>query len=332
MDEAIRLIGARAIRAIEERVFPGCVIGIIRRNDQQTILPFGALAYERATPRVVEDTIYDLASITKSIPTASLALLLIGEGKLKLSDRVKNYLPELHNDFGATIEDLLRYRVQGARMSTLNYSTFEEIRTHIFERGFAGLPGESAYTNLPAFLLGIIVERVGGASLPLLAHQYFFEPLHMTDTTFFPSDFARIAPTEMAGDEQEIRGVVHDESARMFAQRRRAVGHAGLFSTAPDLLNFLHWLLADGGPARSHIIEGAQNGLGWAIDEPWREGRYSKKTFSKTGFTGTLIMVDAERDIAFVILSNRTYPHRPADNSAINAFRRDIVDAIFESL
>ena len=151
--------------------------------------------------------------------------------------------------------------------------------------------------------------------------------------------YANIAPTEIV-EGKEIRGIVHDESARVFARARRAVGHAGLFSTAPDLLNFLGTLLL---PAeQSHIlknvgmiVDGAQEGLGWEIDREWM-GTYAKASatrgatvFGKTGFTGTSILCETEKGIGLVILSNRTHPHRPPDNSAINAFRKDVADIVF---
>ncbi len=318
-------IAERVERAIRERVFPGCVIGLIRTN-KRIVLPFGTLDYGQEL--VKENTIYDVASVTKSIPVASLALTFIEEGKLSLADKVTKYVPELQNDYGATIEDLLRYRVHGARLSGLQLRTFEQVRSDIFENGFSAAPGESYYTNLPAYLLGVVIERVAGEILPALAHKYFFEPLKMSDTTFFPHDIVRVAPTEIV-DGKEIRGIVHDESARVFSRARRAVGHAGLFSTAPDLLNFLAALLRDQGPSLVHVREGAEQGLGWQVNEPRWMGKFAeKKTFGKTGFTGTCVVCDVERGVAFVVLSNRTYPRRPADGSAIDEFRRDIADII----
>ena|SRR3990167_1196010 len=322
------VIHERAEQAIKERIFPGCVVGIIRTDGLREIIPVGTLDGHAS---VQEDTLYDLASITKSIPLASLALTLAAEnpgrlpGRFNLPGKVVEYLPELQNDHGATIEDLLRYRVTGPRLSQLGFKTFEEIRTYVFEHGFDGPAGDGAYTNLPAFLLGVIVERVTGEILPALANRYFFEPLGMSDTTFFPSDLERIAPTEIVDDE-EIRGIVHDESARVFARARRAVGHAGLFSTAPDLLKFLEALLNGKLPA---VVEGAQKGLGWEVKRDWMGSKGSERVFGKTGFTGTSILCDVERGIGLVILSNRTYPHRPRDNSAINAFRKDIADIVF---
>jgi CubicO group peptidase (beta-lactamase class C family) len=306
----------RVHRAIEDKVFPGCVIGTLS-GGERTVRSFG-------------DTypIYDLASITKSIPLASLAAIFSAEGKIALTDKVKTYVPELQNDFGATIEDLLRYRVQGVQMSSLRFETFEEIRTHALERGFAAPPGESAYTNLPAFVLDIVIERVAGASLAALAHQHFFEPLGMHDTTFFPAGDL-CAPTEVV-DGATVQGIPHDESARVFARARRSVGHAGLFSTAGDLLKFAAYLIEH---PDAPIVKAAEQGLGWQVNDANFMGAHAHaEMFGKTGFTGTSIIIDVLRKRALVILSNRTYPTRPADGSAINAFRRDIADIFFKSL
>ncbi|KKW19821.1 MAG: Beta-lactamase [Parcubacteria group bacterium GW2011_GWA2_51_10] len=323
-------IAKRAARAIEERVFPGCVIGIVRPSGEREIFPIGHLTYERQMPAVTTDAMYDLASITKSIPTASLALNAVNEGNLRLESPIRTYVPELRNDYGATIEDLLRYRVSGVQMSTLKRKKVDEIIAHIFETGFKGPPGETLYTNLPAYLLGVILERIHKMKIDDLATEYFFMPLGMSRTYFiepFPKNAA--APTEV-DDESEVRGAPHDESARALAKLSVAAGHAGLFSTAPDILNFLEALLASRFP---HIADGAEQGLGWQVHQAYFMGsRSSPKTFGKTGFTGTSIVIDREREIAFVILSNRTYPKRPPNDDAINEFRRDIADIVFESL
>ena len=301
MDERV---SKRVEKAIAEKVFPGCVICVIHKDARRDVLSFGSPTYGRAGEQVSESTVYDIASITKSIPTASLTLLFVNQGTLSLADKVKTYVPELQNDHGATIEDLLRYRVRGVQLSRLRYRTFEEVRTHALERGFDAPPGESAYTNLPAFILGLVLEKVSGASLHVLAHRYFFEPLGMKDTTFFPTPNL-CAPTEI-DKRGTVQGLPHDESAYLFAKKRRSVGHAGLFSTVPDLLNFLEALLQGRLPC---VLEGADNGLGWQVNDKNFMGQHvSPKTFGKTGFTGTSVVCDRERGVAFVILSNRTYP------------------------
>lgn len=325
-----RDIKARVEQAIAEKVFPGCVIGTIRSNGTREILPFGRFTYDENSPEVREDTIYDVASITKSIPTALLALMLMKEGKLLTTDRVVEYLPELKNDHGATVGDLLTYRVHGVPLSTLKEKSADEILEYVFTHGFDAPPsGESTYTNLPALLLGLVVERITGEGLDALARKTFFEPLGMNRTTFFPENFPKdeIVPTEIEAWRGLVQGQAHDESAYVFAvQAKRAVGHAGLFSTAPDLLDFLEALLRG---KLEYVSEGARKGWGWQVDDPSLVSTHaSLHTFGKTGFTGTSILCDIEHGIAFVILSNRTYPKRPAGYSAISTFRGNIADII----
>ncbi len=323
-------IKVRAEKAIAGEVFPGCVIGIVEKNGEREVLPFGRITYDTVAPTVCEDTIYDLASITKSIPTASLVLLLIKEGKLQLTDAVVKYLPKLRNDHGATIEDLLTYRVQGPQLSTLKDKAPDEILEYVFAHGFSGPPAEPIYTNLPALLVGLIVERVTEQTLDKIAEERLFRPLSMTNTAFFTiSGFTKsryCAPTEI--DERGVvLGLPHDESAYVFAKEGRAVGHAGLFSTAPDILNFLEALLQGKYP---YVSDGAQKGMGWQLRDQMSMGQFATPgTFGKTGFTGTSVVVDMDRSIGFVILSNRTYPKRPTDATAINEFRADIADILF---
>ncbi|MEN9560922.1 MAG: hypothetical protein RIQ56_195 [Candidatus Parcubacteria bacterium] len=330
----VALLDELADAALKRKVFPGCVIGVTRSGGEQAFFCYGST--KDGGTDVTRDTVYDLASVTKSIPVAALAALFISENRLRLHDLVRTYIPELQNDYGATIEDLLRYRVIGPRLSTLSFTTFEEIRTHIFETGFEGPPREVSYANVPAYLLGVVLERVGGAMLPALSHRYLFAPVGMEQTTFFPSA-SNCAPTEIGHDAVEVCGIVHDESARIFARARRAVGHAGLFSTAFDLSKFLSQLLKPtdeflGSNARS-ILDLAQEGLGWSVNQEWFMGKYaSERTIGKTGFTGTSVLVDLEKEIGIVILSNRTYPKRPSDatslTSDINRFRKGVADIL----
>ena len=338
-------IKVRAERAMQEKVFPGCVIGVVKKNGAREVFPFGHFTYEPNSAHVRKDTIYDVASITKSIPTASLVLLLMAEGKLQGAKLVREYLPELQNDHGATVEDLLAYRVSGPRLSVLREKTPESMLAHIFEQGFEPR-AEAKYTNLPALLLGLIVERATGDTVEPLSQARFFTPLHMERTTFFPfrdlpDKKDEIAPTEIDEWRGDVHGFPHDESAYVFAKSGRVVGHAGLFSTAPDMLNFLEALLhpAHDGDTTSImglIADGAQKGLGWQRAELWFTGtRFGAGAFGKTGFTGTSVVVDPQHGIAFVILSNRTYPKRPPDaasiHSAINTFRTDIADILLSA-
>ncbi|MDO8522488.1 MAG: serine hydrolase domain-containing protein [bacterium] len=367
-------------RAVRERVFPGCVIGVVKKSGLREILPFGHFTYEDS-PAVEADSIYDIASITKSIPTTSLALMFIDKGQLKLADKLIDYVPEYRSSYRemVTIKHLLTYTVGGPQLSLLKDRTPAEILLSAYSHELAhkdsseqtpknlccvftrtkceqaptsllasrNKPGTVfAYSNVPALFLGLVVEMVGGNTLDKLAQEYFFDSLKMDNTTFFPRHnsaiYRTIVPTEI-GKHEEVRGIVHDESARVFAKAGRVVGHAGLFSTVPDILNFMEMLLHEGefkgrrylSPeiiremSTNQIPELAEStGLGWELNQPFMGTYAGAHTFGKTGFTGTSCVCDIEKGVALVILSNRTYPARPKDRSTIDAFRADIADII----
>ena len=347
--------------AILNRVFPGGVIGIVHKDGTREIIPFGTFTYDSNSPVIREDSIYDVASITKSIPTASLALQLIDEGKLKLTDKLIDHIPEFRNSDRelVTIKHLLTYTLDGYGLGTaLNEITktslkgatakqlLETLMTHDFEKR----PGTVfKYSNIPAVLLGMVVERIYNQTLDVLAKERFFGPLAMTRTTFYPEKFLHeeIAPTEIDDWRGLVHGIVHDESAYIAKQDGVVMGHAGLFSTAPDILTFLQMLL-HGGTYQgkrffsSEIIKLMQTnqipelndftGLGWELNQPRYMGEHcSSATFGKTGFTGTLCVCDIKKEIAYVILTNRTFPKRTPDSTAINSFRKEVGEIILSA-
>ncbi len=350
-------ISQAANKAIKDKTFPGCVVGIVNRKGERQILPFGNFTYDDS-PEVKGDTIYDTASLTKSVPTGSLALQLIDEGKLKLTDKLIDYLPEFNNSDreNVLIRHLLTYtldgygfastvgKVGGKSMQDITASDLQNLLlTHDFEKR----PGTVfKYTNIPAALLGLVVEKITGDTLDNLADKHFFKPLNMTRSTFYPEKFPldEIVPTESDDWRGLVRSIVHDESAYICKKEGKIVGHAGLFSTAPDILNFLEMLLHKGTfQDRKYFSENMVEqmgtnqiaelndftGLGWELNQPRYMGDYcTPHTFGKTGFTGTLCICDVEKGIAYVILSNRIYPKRPADSTAINAFRKIIGEII----
>lgn len=338
-------ISVKAHEAIKNKVFPGCVVGYVKKSGERNILPYGRFTYEESAELVKEDTIYDLASITKSIPTACLALRLIDEKRLSLIDRLIDYVPEFANSDreAVLIKHLLTYTMGGYGLASLRLKTAADIFNVVFTRDFEERPGSIfKYSNIPAALLGLVLERVGGGTLDELADRDFFSPLKMHRTTFFPERFpiGEIPPTEIDDSETLIQGIVHDESARACKRDGKIVGHAGLFSTAGDLLTFLEMLLNKGMlNGKRYLSEDVveqmgtnqipelhdHTGLGWELDQPqWMGSRRTPHTFGKTGFTGTMVVCDVEKETAYIILSNRTYPKRPADSSANNAFRASI--------
>lgn len=345
-------------QAIQDKAFPGCVIGIVNRNGETQVFPFGRVTYDLSSYLVKEDTIYDVASITKSIPTGSLALKLIDDEKLKLTDKLIDYVPEFQNSDreNILIKHLLTYTLDGygfisTAMKTHNKPIWEITSSDLFKLlftyNFEKYPGTIfKYTNIPSMLLSIVIEKITNNTIDNLADQYFFKPLKMTRSTFYPEKFPleEIAPTEIDNWRGLVHGVVHDESAYICKKENKIIGHAGLFSTAPDILKFLEVFLHKGIYQNKKyfsdsIIEqininqipelGDSTGLGWELSQPrFMSDFCTLHTFGKTGFTGTLCICDIKKGIAYVILTNCIFPKRPTDSTKINTFRRMIGEII----
>jgi len=351
----IEKIQNRIAQAIEEKVFPACTVGIIRTHGERIIIPVGKFTFDNNARAIEEDTIFDVASITKSIPTSSLALKLIDENKISLEDKLISFVPEFSNFYKeeVLIKHLLTQTLDyNFRLSAHKNKTPEEILNIILTTEFKNRPGTNlSYANVNSILLGLVIERVFGKTLDELGDKYFFRPLKMMKTSFYPlRQFAKeeIVPTE----EQEwrgglVQGEVHDESAYALMQKM-TVGSAGLFSTVPDLLNFLEMLLNNGFFASNkyfstEIIQqmqtnqlahiGQYTSLGWELNQPRYMGKYcSERTFGKTGFTGCSCVCDIKRGVGLVILSNYTFPVRKPDATLINKLRIDIANIVFENL
>ncbi len=336
-------------KAIQEHIFPGCVVGYTI-DGVHSVQPFGNLTYDESSPRVHEETLYDVASITKSIPTSMLALLLVDQQRLALADRLNKYIPEISNNFGndVTIFHLLTHTVEfDLQLSLLKDVSPQEMLHAIFTTDLRKKPGTSfSYVNASSILLGLVIERIGGEKLNIFAEEKYFSPLGMKRTTFSPqeSSLVQVAPSEIdSWRGKEVRGVVHDESAYTLRSEMIA-GSAGLFSTVPDLLIFLQMILLGGvWKGKKYLSEnlikgletnqiptlGESTGLGWELAQSWYMGQYmTPHTFGKTGFTGCHVLGDRVKKRALVFLSNSTYPTRPKDREALNTVRRAVADVV----
>ena len=338
MEERIK---ERLSQAIGARVFPGCVVGIVKKDGNRLTIPVGSFKYDSASRLMEADSVFDIASITKSIPTSSIALKLIEDGKLGLDDKLSEFLPVSDNSEmdNVNIEHLLTHTLDwGFRLSEMKGKSRDEIISALFSAKFKSPPGTKYfYSNATSILLGLVVEKICGKSLDVLGDEMFFSPLKMARTTFHPLEILNreeIVPTEIQDwRDGLVQGEVHDESAYSC---RTPVGSAGLFSCVPDLLSFMEMLLnggnlkgkrylsedtireiqTDRGAALGEHIrlgesEARRVGLGWELDQPWYMGENrGGKRFGKTGFTGCSCVCDTELGTALVILSNRVYPVR----------------------
>ena len=284
----------RANLRISEGYFPGCVIGVVWKNGERLLVPVGNFDHKPDGPSVTEDSIYDMASVTKAIPTACLALKFIDEKLLGLDEPVITYVPELSMREREKIlvrhllEFTLDYDNSEYAARGIKYKPADEMLQFLFSSELKRPPGSSYfYSNATAFLTGLVVERVAGKPLDVAAQDVFFRPLNMAHTSFRPERLPKekIVPTEIdPWRGREIRGEVHDESAWTLRKKKNmCVGSAGLFSSAPDMLTFIEMLLAGGilGGKRyfsDALIEqmytnqlssiGEFQGLGWKIRSP----------------------------------------------------------------
>jgi CubicO group peptidase (beta-lactamase class C family) len=337
-------------RAIREHVFPGGTVGYITEGTT-AILPFGQLTYEEQSRPVTKDTVYDLASVTKAIPTTSITLKLIEDGKLSADDRVIKFIPELSMLGKETIliRHLMTFTVtldMGGRLSELSGHGVEAVFDKLFQAPLKHPAGtQYLYSNPPIVLLGIIIERVTGRPLDQVADEMFFGPLGMKHTTFHPETLkaANIAPTEI-NDRGLVQGKPHDETAWAFYQEGKVAAHAGLFSCAQDLLTFGQMLLNDGvldgkryfsaqtmSKIKTEIVNDGEFGmsLGWETSQTdYMSPKNSPKVYGKDGFTGTLILMEPDKKRCLVMLTNRTYPHRPPSPEPIKSVARQLQDIV----
>jgi CubicO group peptidase (beta-lactamase class C family) len=336
---------------ITGKIFPGGALGILRQGEKK-IVTAGRLTYDPHASEVAGTTVYDVASITKAIPTACLALQLVEEGVLSLTSRLVDYVPECTGRFHDQIRlsHLLTHTLDFTfRLSDKKHLPAGEIFRAISSADLITVPGSRhGYANATSILLGRMIEHVAGTRLDHLAKKRFFGPLGMTSTAFFPEPTkrSRIAPTEIdPWRNREIRGEVHDESA--WALRDACIaGSAGLFSTAPDLMRFLEMLLNKGTyKGRRYFSEdtiglmhanalpaglGTTAALGWELDQERFMGTgRSPTTFGKTGFTGCAVVADICRETGMVMLTNHTWPVRKKDREEINRVRRELTGLVF---
>jgi len=331
-------------------MFPGCVLGVVTPNAEPEIIALGRFTYDIDAPKMQTDSVFDVASVTKAIPVSSLALQLIDKGDLRLDDRLIRYVPKFNNSSRERV--LIRHLLT----HTLNYNfrlssyknSADEVLNAILSSEFTHEPGASFfYSNATSILLGMVIEKVYNDCLATIAKRELFDPLGMSESSFFAEDFdkKRIVPTEIdPWRNRVICGEVHDESAWVLRSKMIA-GSAGLFTTVPDILKFLKMLLGKGMvQGRRYFSEtileqmqsnqisclNLQTGLGWELFQKRYMGENcTEHTIGKTGFTGCVCVCDIQRQKAFALLSNYTFPHRKPDSKAMDCVRHDIADILW---
>jgi CubicO group peptidase (beta-lactamase class C family) len=314
---------------VSRGIYPGAVVIVGRQNSILHARGFGRFSWSGGSRFPNPDsTLYDLASLTKVVATTSAAMLLVDRGRLALDSPVSTYLPRFNrpSQRAITIRMLLDH-TSGLKPYVEFYKrsrTRSGIVSLVFREEPIRVPGESAvYSDINAMLLGLVVEGITGESLDRFVRRELFLPLGMTETGFNPSASARRRAAPSYADRRTtIAGVVHDRNARDLGG---VAGHAGLFSTAADLARFAQWWLAAGrangtplvAPSVVHSFLEHRDAsgtrlLGWDSPDPDVEGGsvfgslLSGSAYGHTGWTGTQIWVDPEKDLFVVLLTNRS--------------------------
>jgi CubicO group peptidase (beta-lactamase class C family) len=322
-------------RAVADHAFPGGVLAVGYRGELIEH-EFGRQTYDAQSPAVNVDTMYDAASLTKPVVTATLVAKQVEMGRIGLDLPVARYLPEWNEGANpdwrktVTIRNLLTHTsgLPAHKDYFLALHSQREFIAAICREPLEYAPGtKSVYSDLGFILLGEILERASGKTLDQLAREQIFAPLDMRNSMFNPpkSLLSRIAPTEndAAFRKELVRGVVHDENA--FAMGGVA-GHAGIFTTAGDLAAFCQMLLNGGIYGHHRLLTRAtiaqftaaqtiadnSRTLGWMMPTPnSSSGRYfSPHSFGHLGFTGTSLWIDPDRQLFVILLTNRVYPTR----------------------
>ena len=348
---------------IAKKQLPGAVVLVGRQGKIVYRKAFGNRALEPNVEAMTPDTIFDLASLTKVVATATSVMILVERGKVRLGDPVSRYIPEF-GEMGKkniTVEQLLTHRSglipdnaiedyhQGAEKAWENIWKLAPI---------AEVGSKFIYSDVNFEVLGELVKRISGKPLNEFAAENIYRPLSMKDTGFLPAKNlqSRIAPTEKfyeaeRSSSNEIkRGIVHDPRSYLLGG---VAGHAGLFSTADDLARYCQMILNGGSLGDTRILsqmgvarmtegrasggnasDGNVRGLGWDIFTGYSAPRgdlFPVGSFGHTGFTGTGLWLDPNSETFVVFLSNRVHPKldpkKPADVSSLRGRIATIVTA-----
>ena len=340
--------------AIRDSSFPGAELLVAKDGMIVYNKAYGFYDYSLYSKPVDLSTLYDLASVTKVIATTNAVMRLIDEGKLHLNDPIVKYIPEFgqNGKERITVYNLMVHNsgLPAWRKFYEFCSTPQEVLDSVYATGLVYPTGDSTvYSDLGLITMGKVIERITGTTLDHYVDSVFFQPLGMRNTMYNPpaSMIDRIVPTEVDSFWHKtylpVRGRVHDENA---ATLGGVSGHAGLFSNTSDLVIIVQMLLNGGTYGGKRYLkeetvrefttrqsESSSRGIGWDTRSRGRSftGHYtSMKTFLHTGFTGTSVMCDPEKNLIVIFLTNRVNPTR--NNLKILRVRPEVHDAILRAL
>ncbi len=325
-------------REIAEGHIPGAVVAVVKGGAMPYLKAYGNKSLTPTVEPMSVNTIFDLASCTKSISTALAAMILVERGQLSIRDNLDMYIPDfnkgksyngkrctikignllthtsgitsyvapktLESKYGKMdIETLVRY----AKEDNLRYETGEDFK----------------YICLNYIILQYIIEKITKHSLQKFVNENIYDKLEMNHTDYLPQTWAKmsdIAPTEILSRDSVVRGVVHDPLA--YHVNHGISGNSGIFSTASDVAIIAAMILGDGTyngkrilspltiDAMSRVpnsLDSFGRALGWDVCSAYSSNKgdlFDIDSFGHTGFTGCSITIDRENDVAVIFLTN----------------------------
>jgi beta-glucosidase-like glycosyl hydrolase/CubicO group peptidase (beta-lactamase class C family) len=342
-------------QAIFDSTFPGGTVAVVKDGVIAYSKAYGYHTYDKLK-KVQFSDVYDLASLTKVVATTTSVMKLISEGKIDLDDKVSEYIPEFKQGekSAVTIRHLLLHNsgLPAFRVYVDRIQDPAVLMQAIKEEPLINKPGEKyVYSDLGFILLGEIVKQVSGRSLDSYVRRELYYPMGMSSSFFNPARVGtwysrRIPPTEIdtVFRDQLVQGVVHDERAYYLDG---VAGHAGLFSNAYDLAVWAQMLMNEGAYGGVQFLEPdivrkfvrrqsdtSTRALGFDTKSEGFSSAgqlTSSTTFGHTGFTGTSVWIDPERNLAIILLTNRVHPYRSYGED-ISQIRARVADAVISSI
>ncbi|WP_304635701.1 penicillin binding protein PBP4B [Pseudoalteromonas sp.] len=350
--------------------FPGAVLGVIKEGELIKLSHYGAAKKYHAdgtllaSPEAMKnDTLFDIASNSKMFATNFALMKLASEGKLDVEKPLFYYLPEFRGSGREQrlVKDLLTHSAGYPAVVDFHrkdnkfgerFFSQNSLRTkNLLLTGVPFVAGRNVkhlYSDIDYMLLGVLIERISGMPLDSYVESQLYQPLGLTHTVYNPLQkgflASQIAATEINGNTRGgriefdnirtdvLQGEVHDEKA--FYALGGVAGHAGLFSTAGDIMVLMQVLLNGGGYDNKQLFtpqvlaqftqpqaSDETYGLGWRRAghqaRTWHFGPYaSPRAYGHTGWTGTVTVIDPEYDLAIVLLTNAR--HTPIEGNDKN--------------
>jgi CubicO group peptidase (beta-lactamase class C family) len=347
----LQLADSAIKQAIENNEIPGAVLAVVHQNKMVYLKAYGNKQVYPSTVPMAENTIFDLASVTKPIAGGISAMILVEQGKIRLTDRVGMYIPEFTDnirivDLLTHTSGLIAYPQVNQLREKYGAPSQDALISHIATSQRVFEPRtNSRYSCNNLIVLQRVIEVASGQNLRDFVKENISDVLGMNSTDFAPTGglLPRVAPTQRMADGSVLHGIVHDPMAQIL--QGGISGNAGLFSDADDLA-ILSAALLNGGAWNGKRILSPQGvkimtrvpfhvaefgrALGWDVSSSYASNQgdlLSASAYGHTGYTGTSLVIDPELDLAIILLTNRVHPNDDGNVTRLRALVANIVAA-----